>query len=366
MNSNIQVDPDYKNLGQAFLNALSKAGVKASLRIGNEVVWKNVSANLDYLPVNYSVAMIDYQSAYWTGIGCPTLDISIVLFHDAQPCGIWPLSVTKDTDGKMRIGSNGVQILPPLFLTRFAKKSLKSATAACVEALEDICQQIQQTSIASIEANPLTASLSYWHDQLMQRGGRAEIGHELFLDLTPPLAEIKSSFRKSYKSLIVSGSKLWNVKVATADDPNLWNEFRTLHREVAGRITRDEESWRNQRDAMASGNAFFVYLRDTVERMVGGGLFYNTNHEALYAVGVYDRLLFDKPLGHVVQYHAINEMKRRGLKWYKLGTLSYTSDLPEPSEKEVTIANFKKGFASHIFPCFKLNYESKKLDINSN
>jgi len=153
LNSNTQFFPDSNYLGQKMVNALFKAGVKASLRFSNEVAWRNISETFNYLPVNYSYAMIDYQLAYWTGLGRPTLDISLILIHDNQPCGIWPLAVTKDIEGKMHIGSNGAQVLPPLFLTRLAKKSVKTTTAACVAALEDFCHQIGQTCIVSIEAD---------------------------------------------------------------------------------------------------------------------------------------------------------------------------------------------------------------------
>ena len=91
--------------------------------------------------------------------------------------------------------------------------------------------------------------------------------------------------------------------------------------------------------------------------MVGGGLFHVTRDECEYAVGAYDRSLFDKPLGHVVQYHAIEEMKRRNIRWYKLGPRFYPADVPHPTQKELSIADFKQGFASHIFARFDIRHQ---------
>jgi len=62
-------------------------------------------------------------------------------------------------------------------------------------------------------------------------------------------------------------------------------------------------------------NAFSVYLRDTEGAMIGGGFFNFTRDEGVYSVGAYDRSLFDKPLGHVVQFRAIEELKSRGIRW---------------------------------------------------
>jgi lipid II:glycine glycyltransferase (peptidoglycan interpeptide bridge formation enzyme) len=58
------------------------------------------------------------------------------------------------------------------------------------------------------------------------------------------------------------------------------------------------------------------------------------------------------PLGHVVQYRAIEEMKKRGIRWYRIGERVY-----QGTEKELHIADFKHGFASHVFPRFQMEHK---------
>ena len=336
------------------------AGLNAKRRNEALVDWQQTACNVQYLSVDYSIAMVDYQIAYWSGNHLACKDISLVLMHDNRPCGLWPLSATCEVDGQWRIGSNGGPLLPPLFIAGFSRKSVKSVIGCCLIFIESLCAQIGQFRFDSFEPFAGGAGLSEWHDRLMQGGAKAALQHDLYIDLSQSLADIKSGFRKSYKSLITSGSKLWNVQIIKTSQPMLWwDEFRLLHRAVAGRVTRTEESWRLQHEAIASGDAFFVFLRDDAGRMVGGALFHVTKHEALYAVGAYDRSLFDKPLGHVVQYHAIMEMKRRGIRWYKIGARVYSGDTPQPSDKEFAISHFKQGFSSHLFPRFLLRNELK-------
>jgi len=354
---------DAESVGATVLSVISDLGLSACLRSRDELAWLEVIGKLSYIPVDYSPAMIDYQLAYWSGNGSPTMDISLVLMHDTRPCGIWPLSATSDQKGNWRIGSSGGPVLPPLFASGLARKSIKSVTAGCLAFLDMLCQLNGQSDTDIVEAYAGIDGLSEWHDRLMQAGARAELQHDLFLDLLPSIAEIKSTFRKSYKALITSGGKLWKVELATTANPDLWDEFRLLHRAVAGRVTRSEESWRFQHDAIASGDAFFVYLRDIEGRMVGGGLFHTTAHEGLYAIGAYDRSLFDKPLGHVVQYHAIEEMKRRGVRWYKLGVRHYPGEMPVPSDKEIAISNFKQGFSSHLFPRYLVHHRLPEAQL---
>jgi FemAB family protein len=358
----IQLRPvvETNSIGAVVLKALTDAGVGARLRSADAAAWWEASRRMSYLPVAYSSALIDYQLAYWSGNGLPTQDISVLLVHDNRPCGIWPLSVTFDAEEKWRIGSSGGPVVPPLFVSGLARKSVKSVTAGCLAALDSMCIEAGQTYMDSVETYVGIDGLSEWHDRLMQIGARADLRHDLFLDLAPPMAEIKSTFRRSYKSLIAAGNKLWKVHVLTAADLEPWEEFRLLHLAVAERATRSDESWRLQHDAISTGDAFLVFLRDQAGRMVGGGFFHTTTHEGFYAVGAYDRSLFKNPLGHVVQYHAIEEMKRRGIRWYKLGARIYSASEPTPSDKEITISNFKQGFASHLFPCYCLRYGSSQ------
>ena len=109
-------------------------------------------------------------------------------------------------------------------------------------------------------------------------------------------------------------------------------------------------------DAIAANCAFLVYLRNSAGKMIGGGYFEHSHDEASYAVGAYDRSLFDKPLGHVVQFHAISEMKRRNLSWYRIGARAFMGDQSQPSAKEISISDFKQGFASDLMPRFELEW----------
>jgi lipid II:glycine glycyltransferase (peptidoglycan interpeptide bridge formation enzyme) len=106
----------------------------------------------------------------------------------------------------------------------------------------------------------------------------------------------------------------------------------------------------SQLNAIKNRDAFLIYLLDDKDTMIGGGYFALTRTEGLYAVGVYDRTLFDRPVGYLVQHDAIKEMIRRGIRWYKLGALPFETDDPTPTEKEVSIGAFKKHFSSHAFP----------------
>lgn len=326
----------------------AKSGLQILERQTSAAEWAQALQLAPYVPVAYTSAMLDYQHAYFAGQGGAWQDCSMILLNDSKPCAVWPLSLSKDGNA-VRLSSAGAAVLPPLFLNHVAPKTIKSVTTRCHALLAALAVEFSLPGYTGQEPFLASTGLSEWYLQAVRHGARGTVGHEMYADLSPALDQIRASFRKSFKPLISVAERTWQVGICTAESPALWDEFRLLHLKVAGRSTRSLESWQVQHQAIASGSAFFVYLRDEAGRMIGGGLFHVSRDEGLYAVGAYDRALFDKPLGHLVQYHAIREMKRRGLRWYKLGNCAYPGDTPPPTEKEISISHFKQGFASHHF-----------------
>ena len=124
---------------------------------------------------------------------------------------------------------------------------------------------------------------------------------------------------------------------------------------VSGRITRNNLTWDKQYQMIKLGQAFLITLHGTKDgKLVGCGFFQHTKDEGMYAVAAYDRTLFNKPLGHVVQQAAIEHMKTLGLKWYKLGDRLYANNSISASKKEIDISIFKEGFSTNMMPRFEL------------
>ena len=159
-------------------------------------------------------------------------------------------------------------------------------------------------------ARPLARS------RVAPQGAESAVAHEPLVDLTLDIAAIKSRIRKSYKALITSGS---SGRLTLLADSDAAAGRTALHLQVAGRATRSEESWQGAAQRHRRRRCLPRPPARRCGRSVGGGFFHVTRDEGLYAVAAYDRSLFDKPLGHVVQFRAIEELKRRGARWYRIG-----------------------------------------------
>lgn len=334
----------------------SESDLDIVFRVDDPVLWAATCERLSFRPVNYLASALDYQLAYQRGHGGEWQDVSCVLLSNRKAVAVWPLTVA-ERNGVAMLSSQGLPVMPPLFVAECPALTCKKYTADCLRIAELLAVRIGVPKWRSASVCVEHGGISDWQLAAMGRGASCDVRHELYVDLRLNMAEIKSRFRKSFRSLVNSGERLWQVEILRVPgDAAVWDEFRGLHVEVAGRATRSLESWRVQHEALTADEAFLVALRDTNARMIGAGYFMCSADEGVYAVGAYDRSLFDKPVGHVVQYRAIEELQRRGCKWYRIGTRFYPSDNPPPSEKELAIAHFKHGFASHVFPSFQLTH----------
>ena len=332
---------------------MDQSGLLAVLRFEHPEAWLDTWGRLLSQPVGYAASMIDYQHAYMRSSGESVADISLILLNDGKPCAVWPLTLT--IGDSSRLSSLGTPVLPPLFDSNLSSRTIKKITASALRFVVNVQKALSQNVIESqeyIAPHAISAGLSEWHQQWLSIGATVNVKHDLYVDLTLPLDVIFANFRKSYRPLISAGLKAWESEVMDENCTNAttWTEFKSLHKQVAGRITRSDETWKLQFDMIVRGEAILLTLRDTLSenRLVGASFFQVTRDEGLYAVAVYDRELFDKPIGHVLQKRAIEIMKQRGLRWYRLGERLFLSDSPKPSEKELSISLFKQGFASYL------------------
>lgn len=325
--------------------ALASPAMRLDWAADRPEAWASALVSCPFVPVEFERDFAAYQLAWLESGGNDVVDLSFALAIDGAPRAAMSLAL-RARDGRVELGSNEGPVLPPLFVAEAGERLRKQIVAGILRAIADLCARhgIETWRSTSIARDP--GGLGPWHRRLMEAGAQAELRHELVLDLTPDLETIRRSFRRSYKSLIGEAGRLWRHDIVAGGGSDAFDEFRALHLRAAGRVTRGDATWAAQKSAVERGTSFLVALRDADRALVGAALFATTRDEALYAVGAYDRALFDRPVGHLAQAVAIEHMKALGLGSYRLGARPYPGDVPPPTEKELSIAHFKEGFAS--------------------
>lgn len=343
-------------LGGNILNELNKDfNLSFHLRYLNLEIWNSILEKSNYLPFLYTNASICYQELYRNSLSCDYIDLSSIINFKGEYVGLLNLGVCK-IDGKYFIFSqsfNGLYEPPPIdkpIFINISERLEKKLSLQILEIIKILSKVLGVKEWKTADNFDGNKNLSTWHLASMQFGSKSDIFYELFVDLRQNINTIKSQFRKSYKSLIYEEKYNLKTSVMKKNEEVVWNEFKNMHFISAGRITRSDKSWRAHYEDIINNCGILIYVRDSKGYFLGGGFFNYTRDEATYAVAAYDRSRFELPIGHIVQYKAIKEFKKKGIKWYKIGHLPFEGDEFTPSKKYLNIGNFKKGFATNIFP----------------
>lgn len=343
---------DTESFRQRFAQCFS---VEVVLYGAGTTGWDDVVEELPYIPVAYIRSSLDYQYCYMRAFAEDLVDVSVVLKQNDRCIGLWPLSLRKQ-QGLYVFATNQGAVLPPVFKKGISDRLVRKYDDACLAAMRRFYQEMKSEvpfsatweSKVSFLPSELLQQNIIWEQKCMLAGAQAAVLHDLYVDLSKSEEELHQNLRKSYRSLLNEGERLWNIEIHDEVDAMLFDEYRLLHKEVSGRVTRPLETWNLQRDAVNNGGDFLVTLRDNAQKLIGGGLFEASPHEGCYAVGAYDRSLFDKPVSHVVQWTAIKHLKELGRRWHYIGPRFYPGDVVPPTAKELSIAYFKEGFATDM------------------
>ena len=305
--------------------------------------WNEVLNEVDDdYTVYYLIDTVHYYMAYYCN---SAINLSLVLYENKKAIAVFPLFAYKNSDGWI-LSSNGVFIFEPLFITNITVNKRKRLEKKIMDMIIKLSKQLDiKTNKFSTQFN----KISSWYLLWLEVANNEFVNHHLVVNLDSSIEFIKSNFRKRYKPLITKAIREWNISICTDNIYNVFEDFRVLHREVSGRVTRSLDTWEIQLRQIINNEAFLVTVRDANGNLVGGGLFTFTRKIGVYSVGVYRRELFHMPIGHGVQFKAIEHLKALGCKWYEIGQRQYLIDMYPPTEKELSISHFKEGFATNYF-----------------
>jgi FemAB family protein len=309
--------------------------------------WSVVINNANNVLVPHLRSTVDYYVEYFDGE-----NLSFVLYENNRAVGVFPLFIHKK-EQNWKISGDGTNLIQPLFIANIPKKTKKRLQEKIIKIVKEIARKL---GIKQVQLSDVGMNLSSWYLLWLKQARKSFLTHQLAIDLQLSINSIRLGFRKSYKPLVNKALKEWDIGVCENDIDDVFEEFRLLHLEVAGRETRSKESWNIQKEQIKNDEAFLVTVRGG-DVLIGAGLFTYTKDMGSYSIGAYKREMFDKPIGHGVQMKAIEALKEKGCKTYHIGQKMTFLDENIPTEKELSISHFKEGFAGYVYaqPHLKVN-----------
>lgn len=339
--------------------------------------WDSLVGQAETAQIQYKALHLKYQETYFKAINESYCDISIVIYRGGRAVGIWPLCVWAEGDSTY-IGSAGIApkggILPPLLPGLHKAEAQRKVFDLCISTLLGFARSCGSKQLQFCET-VMQSGVSLWHRILMEQGGRCvKTAYQLYTDLSLTMEEIQTRIRRTNKYSIAKGQEDYRIEIYDEHSGDIileiMEEFRRLHIAVAGRETRNRQTWEMQRISVERGSdgighSFVIFIRDKqTEALAGAALFEATPSCAYYCVAAYDRSRFSKPVGHIVQAAAMLKLKEYGVRWYELGERIY-ADNEIATSKLMDISHYKEGFATNYFPKLYTALDISSVEIES-
>lgn len=167
---------------------------------------------------------------------------------------------------------------------------------------------------------------------------------EAWADLSLGAPHLTAGIRKSHRQSIEKAQKRLGRPTTYCGDisDQIFESFKDLHIQVAGRQTRSDASWEEMRGAVTREDASLTVVNLDGE-ILGGTFCWFSTSSASYGTGAYDRAEFSStPVSHLPLFGAMAHAQQIGKKVFILGQ----AYVPAGSQKEKNIALFKRGFST--------------------
>ena len=314
--------------------------------------WISLAKKLTYMPYEYTNPYVNFLKNYRRSFNENLFDISRIITIGNKPIALFPICKYINKN----IKNSKLEILKPLFIENCNNSQQKKIYQYCFNLVKNIMELEEIGAWECSQSIPGEDTYSPWTVFCLNGGASIKsICPDMYINLDISINEIRSKIRKSYRSLINPVGKDCKLEVLDGD-LEVWDLFNEMHITSAGRLTRSLESWNSHKNDLLDGNGLLVYALDLNEIFLGGSFYGVSRDEAVYSVAAFNRERRDLPLGHLIKFKAIQELKSMNLKWCRLGTKKFLSDSDESNLKEILIGDFKSGFCTHYFPRVELIY----------
>lgn len=289
-----------------------------------------------------------------------TTSKSFMITHGSEIIAICPLTIeTREfNDKRITEFSFGGSPLPfPAFKKNMEKKNKKKIEQIIFKKI-DLLAGENKISRSLFYLCPLSTSFlesRFPKSNVLMEYGYNDISlNSSVIDLTKGLNSIKNSFRRNHKRII---DEEHHLKINTYDKGSITKEafkrYQEMHYRDAGRVTRTQATFNIMYNWILKRKGVLFELVD--KNSISLGFFYVD----LYKRGATSGSCCNEPgcdkLGvqHILNWHAIKWLIENDFKYFELGPQKYSyTPYNFPSQKEINISLFKKGFGPETVPLF--------------
>ena len=184
-----------------------------------------------------------------------------------------------------------------------------------------------------------------------------KISNIKYINLNLSNEDIRRNFKKGLKYSLKQDYA--NLSYLIIDKENYNEEIlemKKMHKEIAQKSTRTDESWLCNERMILSGKGFLVKVNDE-NKVISYSLFFNNGKESCYFSSCTYRNLFKiyKNITHKSIFEAIKYLKKKNCNKLTLGETKIIHCNELISEKKKNICTFKSSFGGEMFTHYYLD-----------
>ena len=285
-------------------------------------------------------------------------DVRIFFIENKKIYSIFELTIYQEKK-KYKIVSRGTEISP--FVPYFSNNAPKRVIKKTIELIKELNNFFEKKlNINKIYYNyPLLFNKNNNKYNLLLRDVKKfDVKLWSIVNLDFSVEEIKSEFRKSYKSVINNNKNNYELRFINYKSDsieNSWKDYRDLHFKEAGGLTRSEYTWEIQKKMLLEKKAFLILLYKKDITVAAAFVYYN-QYYGFYFSGAFDKSeKRNHSLNHICQFKIIEHLKKIGVKCYLLGEY-FINNKAAQDKKKYDISYHKFGFANELLNQISISY----------
>ena len=316
--------------------------------------WNNLIPKLEGAIHNCTWNNLNYYSAYDN-----IENISFAMFHENQLIALVP--VAKNSNSKKINFSFGTNLnFSPIFssivTTSVRKKIFKYLFEFLKKKyrLKKLRINFQVSPMYFIENKFKISSKNQF--ELLQFSKKFVVHNNLILDLKKKEDQLFLNMSKYHRKNIKKTSNIKNLQFKILNYKNTKNkiqekfdEFRKYHRISAGRVTRPKETWEIMLKKIYDNEAdlFYLTLDDkTISYLYCGRLYDFAWGWTQVNLRKYEYI---SPR-HFLEWSAIKYYIKNKFSFYEIGIRFYKQENFKPTNKELSISDWKEKYGSDKYP----------------
>lgn len=281
---------------------------------------------------------------------------SFFILKDNKIAAICPL-ILEERSGVKEFSYNKSYGIIPAFANHLTRKERDKLMKLMFERLDYLAEEnnVKRISMRFVILNPSFIETQKQKYNYLKKFGYLDNSlNTRIIDLRRPLDELRKKIRHGHDSDIDRASKI--LKSEIFDYSNItkeaFNGYLELHHKDKGRLKRKEITFDMMYDWIKEKNAFLIGTKKE-GKFVGFSYFFLFKNNVYYGSACNDKDCSNMPIAHFIQWQAIKWMHKKNIKFYEIGWQHFADTFSNfPSEKDISIARFKRGFGGFTVPLF--------------